>query len=188
MKRYLMVFFAVLLFSTALSAQGYLCLFSDVQHTSWCAVPATVPGAFNMYIFALPNEDGLYCAEFMLVPPTDPGITLATATPNPGNSVILGDPLTGVTLCYLVCQTDWVWVYNYLVVVQNTNKDMIALAPHPQAGGPNFPSCIEPLRPINVAVIFNNLYINYIDGIDPECDETATKEESWGAIKSMYVQ
>jgi hypothetical protein len=185
-----MVFISLLLLSTAAAAQtnSYLCLFADMEHTTWCAVPASIPGSFNMYIFALPNEDGLYCAEFQLIAPSDPTVILASYTPHPNMSIAQGHPSTGVTFCYLDCQRDWVWVYTVLVVVQSSNQNIIELAPHPQAGGPNFPSCIEPGRPINIATIYNKLYINYVDGIDPECDETATAEKTWGAIKSLYTQ
>jgi hypothetical protein len=189
MKKYLMVFLAVMLLSTAASAQsqGYLGLFADVDHTTWCGSAASIPGSFTMYIYMLPRADGSGCAEFLLVPPADPTIIIGSATPNPDNSIILGDPLMGVSFCYTVCQYGWTIVYTILVIDTAGNQNMIQLAPHPTAGGPNLTECPDP-RPVYPAVIFNNLYINYTDGVDPECSETATATRTWGAIKSLYVE
>ena len=189
MKKYLIVFLAVLMLSTAASAQtqGYIGLFADVTHTSWCASAASVPGNFTMYIFCLPNVDGMYCAEFMLQPPADPTIIIGASTPQAGYSVILGDLLTGVSFCFLECKTDWIWIYSVMVIDTGGNQNMISIAPHPTAGGPSFANCVEPDRPMYDAVIFNNFYINYVDGVDPECDETGVAPASWGAIKSIYA-
>lgn len=189
MKKYLMVFLAVLLFSTAASAQvnGYIGLFTDVGHTSWCASDHTVPGNFTMYIYCLPRADGMYCAEFMLQGPADPSLIIASATPQAGYSVILGDLATGVSFCFLECKNDWIWIYSVLVVDTSGNQNTIAIVPHPTAGGPNFANCVEPLRPIYDAVVFNNLYVNYTDGVDPECEATGTASASWGAIKGLYA-
>lgn len=188
MKRYLMVFLAVLLLSTAVSAQtnGYIGLFADVDHTTWCATPASIPGNFNMWIYALPRADGTFCAEFMLQGPADPTLILAGMTANPGNSIILGDPLSGVSLCFPDCQFGWTWIYQVMVVVMSANQNTISLVAHPTAGGPNFTECSGD-RPIYEAVIFNNLYVNYTNGVDPECSETGTAPASWGAIKSLYA-
>jgi len=190
MKRSLMIFLAVLLFSTAASAQtnGYIGLFADDAHTTWCATPASIPGNFNMYIFCLPNTDGMYCAEFMLEMPSDPTLILATTTPQAGYSIILGDLASGVSFCFLECKTDWIWIYTVLMVATSGNQNMVQIVPHPTAGGPNFSNCIEPIRPMYNAVIFTNLYANYTDGVDPECSETAVSEMTWGAIKSMYME
>ena len=189
MKKYLMVFLMVLLFSTAVSAQtqGYIGLFADVTHTSWCASAASVPGNFNMWIYCLPRSDGMFCAEFMIQMPADPTLILATATPQAGYSIIMGNLTTGVSICFNSCQTDWVWIYQVLMVDTAGNQNMVSIVPHPTAGGPNFANCVEPLRPIYDAVVFNNLYVNYVDGVDPECDETGTAPASWGAIKSLYA-
>ncbi len=189
MKKYLMVFLAVLLFSTAVSAQtqGYIGLFADVTHTSWCASAASVPGSFNMWIYCLPRSDGLKCAEFMIQMPADPTFFIGGSTPQAGSSIILGDPATGVSFCFSECQTDWVWLYQFLMVDTGGNRNMVSIVPHPTAGGPNFSNCVLPDRPIYDAVVFNNFYVNYVDGTDPECNETATAPASWGAIKSLYA-
>ena len=189
MKRYLMISLAVLLFSTAASAQtnGYLGLFMDTERTAWCGGPLAIPGNFTVYIYALPNTDGMYCAEFKLQMPDDPTLFTGLITPNPGNSVIMGDLVEGVSFCFLECQTDWVQIYSVLLIATSANTNVIQIVAHPEAGGPWMANCVEPDRPMYPAVAFTNLYVNY-DGSEPECGETATAERTWGAIKSMYTE
>jgi len=185
-----MVFIAVMLASTAVSAQtqGYMALFADIDHTSWCTSAASVPGSFNMWIFVLPKAGGTYGCEFMLKMPDDPTLFAGSKTPHPdASAAIIGDPLTGVSFTYLVCEEGWTWVYQYMIIDTGGNQNAIEIAPHPTIGGPNMLECPDP-RPVYVAVIWNKLYVNYTDGVDPECSETATAEKSWGAIKSMYAE
>ena len=132
MKKYLMVFLMVLLFSTAVSAQtqGYIGLFADVTHTSWCASAASVPGNFNMWIYCLPRSDGMFCAEFMIQMPADPTLILATTTPQDGYSVIMGNLTTGVSICFNSCQTDWIWTHQLTCLVIDETPSIITLDPH----------------------------------------------------------
>ena len=190
MKRYLMIFLAVLLFSTAASAQtyGYMGLFTDETHTSWCNSAAAVPGMMSMYIFCLPRADGMFCAEFQLLMPADATLILASTTPQAGYSIIMGDPTTGVSFCFLECKNDWIWIYSMSLLDTAGNQNTISIGEHPLSGAVYFASCTEPDRPQYEAVVFNNFYVNYVDGTDPECDETGTAERTWGAIKSMYVE
>lgn len=189
MKRYLMVFLAVLLFSTAASAQtqGYIGLFTEEAHTSWCASGHAVPGNFTVWMFALAKEGGTFGAEFMIQMPADPSLIMANLTPHPdASSAILGHPTTGVSFTWLSCQEGWTWIYQALMIDTSGNQNMLAIVPHPTAGGPNFLEC-EGSRPIYPAVVFNNLYVNYADGVDPECEATGTASASWGAIKNLYA-
>jgi hypothetical protein len=189
MKKYLMVFLAVLLFSSAASAQtqGYIGLFTEEAHTSWCASGHAVPGNFTMWIMVLPEANGTFCAEFMIEMPADPTLIFATTTTHPdASAAIIGTPTTGVSFCYLSCHTGWTFVYSVLMIDTAGNQNTVRIVPHPSAGGPNFTECVGN-RDIYPAVIFNNLYVNYTDGVDPECEATATASASWGAIKSLYA-
>jgi len=190
MKKYLMVFLAVLLFSTAVSAQtqGYIGLFTDDTHTSWCQSGHAVPGNFTMWMFALGKTGGTHGAEFMIQMPADPSLIMATLTPHPdASAAIIGHPTTGVSFTWLSCQEGWTWIYQALMIDTSGNRNVVAIVPHPTAGGPTFLECQDP-RPLYDAVIFNNLYVNYVNGVDPECDETGTAPASWGAIKSLYTE
>lgn len=193
MKKYLIVFFAVLLFSTAASAQthGYICLYVDAARTSNCtsgAASETEAFFTNMYIFFLPRADGMFCAEFIVNYPADPMVIAGAVTPGAGHSIVKGNLSTGVSVCYLECQTDWVWGFSQMLVLRSMDKNMITIGPHPESNAILFANCVEPYRPIYDAVVFNNFYLQYVDGVDPECGGTGTEEKSWGAIKTMFVE
>ncbi|MCK4549227.1 MAG: hypothetical protein KAU49_03625 [Candidatus Krumholzibacteria bacterium] len=189
MKKYLMIFLAVLLFSTAVSAQtdGYIGLFADDTRTAWCKSGSSFPVIFEMYIFCLPRADGMFCAEFMIDYPADPTVITATVTQGAGISIVKGDLASGVSVCYLECQNDWVWPFHQMIVLQSANKNVISIVDHPESHAILFNCCVEP-RPIYDAVVFTNLYLQYEVGVDPECSETATAELTWGAIKSIYTE
>ena len=69
------------------------------------------------------------------------------------------------------------------------NQNTIMIAPHPLSGHVYFANCDDDSgRPQYEAVVFNNFYVNYTDGVDPECNTTATAERTWGAIKSIYSE
>jgi len=190
MKKYLLVFLAVLLFSTAVSAQtdGYIGLFADDTRISWCKSGDAFPIIFEMYIFCLPRADGMFCAEFVVNYPADPTVITATVTAGAGISIVKGDLAAGVSVCYLECQNDWVWPFHQMIVLQSANQNVITIGPHPDTGQILFANCVEPMRPVYDAVVFTNLYLQYVDGVDPECSATATAELTWGAIKSMYSE
>ncbi len=187
MKRYLMVFLAVLLFSTATSAQtkGYICLFSEIEHTTWCSTAATIPGALTIYVFCLPSVDGAFGAEFKLNYPDDPTIMPSAETYNPDVTVVMGSFSNGAGIGFNECKNDWFMIASQMFITTSSNQVMISIAPHPTSGGPSLADC-GPLHAKYTATAFNNLYINYPPG-SPECSETATAEITWGAIKSMYI-
>jgi len=182
-----MIFLAVLLFSTAASAQsqGYIGLFADDTHTSWCGTAATIPGSFTMYIIMLPRADGTKSIEFMLTYPDDPTI-IASSESWDLDYLVMGNLASGVSAVISECQFGWKVVATQLIITTSTNQGIISIVPHPTAGGPWMCEC-EGLRTEYRAVAFTNLYINYTDGVDPECSETATAERTWGAIKNMYT-
>lgn len=187
MKRYLMVFLAILLFSTSASTQTkcYICLFADIEHTTWCGSAATIPGSFMMYVYILPIADGAYAAEFMLNYPDDPTIMAGGETYHSDISLVMGDLANGVTVGFNECKTDWFMIASQMIVTTSTNQGIISIAPHPTSGGPSYADCGE-FRAKCPATMFNNLYINYAPGA-PECSETAAAEMTWGAIKSIYI-
>lgn len=187
MKRYLMLVLALLVLPSAAHAQtdGYLGLFTDEGRTSWCTSPATIPGAVTMYVMALPSEDSLTCVEFSL--DYDPvGMTEGGVTLNPLNTVSLGNIGTGLSVCF-ACQGEWLFVCSQLLIIFDDVQYTVSIQPHQGTGGVYFSNCDDEAgRPKYDAIPFTNFYVNYEDGVDPECSETATDPASWGAIKSMY--
>ncbi|MDD3643284.1 MAG: hypothetical protein PHQ19_07485 [Candidatus Krumholzibacteria bacterium] len=188
MKRIVLIAAIVMMAASAAhsQSQGYVCLFVDDARTSYCAAP---PGAYpllvNMQIWCLPRADGTYCAEFMIDYPDDPTVIAATVTPDPTFTIVLGSLATGVSACYGECKTEWTKFFTQLIVCQNANQNMISVVNHPGTGEILMTECTG-IRPTYPAVAWNNLYLNYTDGIDPECGFTATEDKTWGAIKRMY--
>lgn len=190
MKRIVLVAVAMMMAASAAHAQstGYVCLFVDDARTSYCSAPAgTYPATFNMHIWCLPRFDGSFCAEFMIDYPDDPSVIAATTTYDPTLTVVLGDLGTGVSACYGECKPTWFKVCTQLIVLQNANQNMIQVVDHPLSKGIFFTEC-EGDRPVYEGVAWNNLYLNYTDGIDPECGFTAINDATWGAIKQLYVE
>jgi hypothetical protein len=165
-------------------SQGYLCMFTDDTRTSYCAAPAGPPLIVNVQIWALPRYDGTYCAEFMVSYPADPTVIAATVTPDPTFTVVLGDLATGVSACYGECKIGWTKLFTQMIICQNANQNIISIVANPASGGIYFNECAG-IRPIYPAVAWNNLYLNYTDGIDPECGYTASEDATWGAIKRL---
>ena len=143
MKRFLMISLAVLLFSTAASAQtdSYLCLFSDVDHTEWCANAATIPGSFTMYIYLLPEAGGAFGAEFMLVYPDDPDIMTTLETYNTDITIIMGGLGTGAGVGFNGCKNDWFLIASQPIITMSAVQAIVAIAPHPTSGGPSYADC-----------------------------------------------
>lgn len=188
MKRIVLIAAILMMAASAAHAQsqGYICLFADDARTSYCAAPAGPPLIVNMQIWCLPRFDGTFCAEFMVDYPDDPTVIAATVTPDPTFTVVLGDLATGVSACYGECKIGWTKFFTQMIICQNANKNMISIVPNPASGGIYFNECVGE-RPIYPAVAWNNFYLNYIDGTDPECGYTAVDESTWGAIKRLYT-
>jgi hypothetical protein len=74
-----------------------------------------------------------------------------------------------------------------LIICQNANKNIISVVESPIAHGMYFNECAG-TRPKYSVVAWNNLYLNYVDGVDPECGFTAVEEKTWGAIKWMLYE
>jgi hypothetical protein len=184
MKKALLLAVALMLVATVANAQppvGYIGLFTGEDHSAWCATgvgfyPVTV------WIMCLPSYLGQICAEFMLCNPAN--VVPSTVTFNtPIISVTLGDLDTGISVCYISCQTDWHWLANRLYYVTDPTVTYIEICPAPGPGAYQFANC-EPGFPIEPCIKFTNFYLNAEPPMD-ECMGTATEDASWGAIKSM---
>jgi hypothetical protein len=173
-----------MLIATVANAQppvGYIGLFADVDHTTWCVTGAGFY-PFNMYIWCLPSYLGQICAEFMVCYPAN--VIQSTVTWNdPIISVSLGDLPSGLSVCFDPCQTTWFWIANQAMYCTDPTQTYIYICPHPDVGVYQFANC-EPGYPTEPCIALTHLFINYTAG-DPECETTGTEDASWGAIKSM---
>lgn len=194
MKKCLLIVVAAMLFSSTAFAQappvGYMGLFADDAHSVWCAHDDGPPfWLLTMYIWCLPSVNGQMCAEFSIDYGGDPGLMKIAPVSAPHVSVALGELDTGMSVCFNACQTDWHWAFNQGIFVNTENKVTVRVIAHPD---PNiqtfqFANCLEdfPMEPI---IILSNLYINSVQGVDPECAVLGTAPATWGAIKNLYEE
>ena len=187
MKR-LVLIVAVCLFAASaanaqLPPQPYIGLYADDLHSSWCATGDMPFYSATMWIWALSTSDSLLCAEFAVSYPAS-GVIASSVTPNPLNSVILGDLSTGMSICFQGCQYGWQWLFQQQIFVNEPDKKMIQIVNHGGSGVIQIAPCPAGAPEIP-ARVFTNLYLNAEVGVDPECDETGVTPASWGAIKRM---
>jgi hypothetical protein len=182
-----MFFLAVLLISTAASAQSdtYLCLFTDAEHTTWCGTAPSIPGPVTMYIFQLTKPEGSQCAEFRLIYPDDPDLSTLMPDYSDEINITLGELDEGISIGYDGCKVGWFLIASQMIITYSTTQFEISIVPHPVAGGPSYCGC-ETGFPKRDMTGWNSLYINY-DPSAPECSETAVAETTWGAIKAIYA-
>lgn len=190
MKKVLMFFLASVLLSGAAAAQydmGYMAFFTDASRTTNCVAESSIPpppgNIVQCYIFCLPSVRGQMGAEFQVNLPAN--TALITTLDSPNVALSMGDLQTGISLAVGVCQTDWNWIMQVIMYVNDNSQTALSFAPHSGTGFLVFPNC-EINFPTEDIRVLNQLLLN-IDPGDPAC-VFGTSEASWGAIKSMYKE
>lgn len=167
-------------------ADGWMDLFADSTHSSWCvyAEPGIPYIPFSVYLFVRPPADGMIGYMVTLIIP-DPNITYGV-TLHPDVSSPVGDWETGKSVPFWHCQTDpWILCATFQMVTYpeglQPGCQLIELAPHWAKDNILIATCPEnyPTVPVQHQI---GVYLN----CDPCPDFIATKEKSWGAIKSLY--
>jgi hypothetical protein len=181
MKKVIMLVAALAIMAGAVNAGpvAYIGVFADDAHMVCRAdVPAPYVG-WTTWVWVLPSDNGMMCAEFMV---QNPAWVLNTGTVvNPENSVTLGDPFAGISICFGVCQTEWTWLYQLTALPTAAGLlDYVQIVAHPDAGAYQVANCLEGY-PIEPVTLLNNLAINQPCVI-------ANENASWGAIKGMYSE
>lgn len=181
MKKVILLVAAMALMAGAVNAGpiAYIGLYTDGGHNI-CSqtIPAPYAG-FTTWIWVLPSDNGMMCAEFKLVAPA--WMLSIGTTVNPAHSVALGAPYdaTGVSICFSSCQTEWTWLYqlSQLPTVAGV-PDFITIVERPDAGAYQLANCL-PKYPLEPVTILNHLALN-------QACVYANEDASWGAIKGMY--
>ncbi len=160
-----------------LPPQGYVGLYSDQNHSCWCVneMPMT---PVEMWVWVLPGENGLLCAEFDVSFPSN--VVTSTVTWNPDLQVTLPP-----SPCFPECQSDWNWIYHQLIYVTSEEPSFIQII----ASSDDilqFTTCEEGY-PAEPCIKITNLYLNYGEDSD-ECDQTPVSDSSWGCIKRLFAQ
>ncbi|UCF05832.1 MAG: hypothetical protein JSV33_01995 [bacterium] len=188
MKRILLITVAVLLIASFAHAQlppvGYIGLYLNTEPPSPDPIACATGAGFypvEMYIWALPNEKGMMCAEFMVTYPVN--VIQSTVTTNPLVCVTLGTLDTGMSACLCTCAWDWTWYFHQLLYVTDPTPTECTIVKHPD---PNIP-CVQhancdPGYPTECCIVHTKLLLN--QECPPE-NPVGTEEASWGAIKDL---
>ena len=157
----------------------YLGLFVDGSHSLDRHDIPEPYAYYTTWVWILPSDDGLRCAEFKLIQPA--WNLCVKSTPNPLNSVILGFPYydEGVSFCFGACQTDWVWLYQIQQLPLSAGvPGYIEIVKCPQSYDVIISDCTRGY-PIDPFKILNKLGLNQDALIHND-------DASWGAIKDIY--
>jgi hypothetical protein len=140
MHRALCIAVTLLLVPAAASAQlpprGYFALYFDAGRTEWCY---TGTGMVNFYLFVLPNEGGVGCAELIVPPPT--GFMIFAEVYNPDIILpVTGTLPTGLAACFTTCWYEWVQIASAALMIPNANPAEVPIIA--RSGNP-FPMVVD---------------------------------------------
>lgn len=175
----------ILVCATGQSIAGpktYIGLYSAGDHNNCRVDVPAVFVSFVVWIWVLPNDDGMTCVEFGVDYPEhymQVGTTL-----NPDHSIAIpGCSLPGECLmCFAECRTDWVWIAQMTVLPVEIHQDYISLtSTYGYYGGRFDAASCEPGYPVIPLTILNNLAVNQPCLI-------STGSSSWGMIKTMFKE
>jgi hypothetical protein len=189
MKKGLLLCLALLLVSSVAFAQlppvGYIGLYTSTGAPPDPATSCVTGVGFypvEMYIWTLPSENGMICAEFMVTYP--PNVIQSTVTTNPLVSVTLGTLDTGMSACLINCAWDWTWYFHQALWVTDPTPTTIQIVKHPSLEilCVQFANC-DPGYPTECCIVHTDLLIN--QECPPE-NPVGTEDASWGAIKDQF--
>lgn len=170
----------VLAVSAAAPAGGahfpYIGMYADQEHSDcdWEGPPYSTP---TFWVWVLPGDDGLYCAEFEIATPSN--VINAATIRNPMAGYSVGDALVapGTTVCFSVCQTDWIWTHYLTCLILDTSASQIRIDPHGDYGVVRAAVCTDPVTDVEM-IVLTHLYINQTCAI-------GERSSSWGAVKQL---
>jgi hypothetical protein len=173
---------AVLAAPASATEYGYVGLFADEARSTWCleAVPYV---AFDVFVFALPSDDGIMAVEFSLAD-LSPVHLLTGTTEGPFVSVTLGDIFYGKSYGLLLCRNEPVLLEIFHMLALSEAQTALWLEGHGDHGEIRIANCL-PGYPSEVAYAYSSVFVNYPPDA-PECMGVGTEESTWGAIKGMY--
>lgn len=140
---------------------SFIGIYADPYHYDMDAVLTDLYQQFTTWTWVLPSDDGIMCAEFSTSAPHTV-ITIGIFI-NPEHSVSLGDPTTGISICFPECRTDWTWMSQSTYLSLGIDYDWIIPGPHPDTGEMRVATC-EPGYPIAPMYVYNWFGINQYAG------------------------
>lgn len=186
MKRALLILAVVLLLPGVVAAEGTVGVFFDGPGIMDYS-PATGEW-FTAYVYMHAAEYYITGIEYQLLTPMDPTHTIIMLgmVEYPDNSTLqMGDPFTGHTITYWPPLNGYIPGYNLLCTIP-----FYAVAGCDEGGLDNYPLAIGPhpeTGELRATYYPDNFYFYPAGLTSLLCPVgTATEEESWGAIKSLY--
>ncbi len=180
MKRVIMAV-VVLSFLASAAYAGpnfYVAMYNPGEDRPDCgATVSALYEAYSIWVWILPNDDGLKGFDFKIVLNGD----ICTAnTDNPDLSVTMNSPTSadGWVGTFSGCMTEWTWLTKLDLVVTNLDPHYVEIIENPETGAVEATDCTEGY-PINDLIVLNNY------GVNTPC-QTDAENSSWGAVKSMY--
>ena len=143
---------------------AYIGVFSDPYHYDSDVYIRELYMQYTSWVWILPGDDGMMCAEFKLIGPAW-NLCIGT-TPNPEIVVSLGAPYDayGVSACFRTCQTGWTWLYKFDQLPTAANiQDFIRIVERPDAGAYQVATC-KPGYPLGELIILSYLGLNVWGG------------------------
>ncbi len=97
---------------------------------------------FEFYVWCRPGPDGTHGVEYALAERSivEFEYGIINVVNDPDVSVTLGHPLTGFTIGFYSCKTDWFWVSKCTAYLLG-GDGYLEVVPHPTMGGPNGALC-----------------------------------------------
>jgi len=149
---------------------------------SLCGVFVAAPyQSIEMWVWWLPDADGMTACEFRITYPTSTYILQGAVYSNPINQVELGTLPAGVSVSLggANCQMWWYWTHWQEIVVKTMTARTISIVGHPGNGGHIYMADCTPGFPFFDCTVLNHLTLN------GNC-VYGTHDSSWGAIKNLY--
>ena len=184
MKKALLIAAAIMFVASSLFAQvrppvGYIGIYTDGTRTANSVCPALY-GSFTAWICCLPSVNGLQAAEFAVLFPAT--VVTTVTNQNPNITVALGTLAGGISVAFGegLCQTDWTWTHNLVMLSLAAVPTKIEIIKHPTTQPPayQFASCLAGY-PIEPCIYLTPLYLCQTGPLGVE-------ETNWGAIKSLF--
>lgn len=130
MKSIFLLALFIIVFPHLICAQGdFIGLYANDEHSVSCV---TGVGFYSveMWIWCLPVQYEHLCAEFAIQYPSN--VIASTVTGNTALiSVTIGDLQTGISVCYVGCQSYWYWLFHQSLWVINDTPTWIEIITHP---------------------------------------------------------
>jgi len=160
-----------------LTATTYIGMYSDEAHSE-CSHYAVPFQLVAFWVWVLPGEDGMLCVDYEITVPSN--VIQAATIINPEAGYQIGDAIVppGSTVCFPTCRNDWIWTHQLQCLIIDTTPSIITLDPHDDYGVLRSTTCVEPLYPVEEMRKLNDMFLNQSCCL-------ATRESSWGAIKSL---